>query len=222
LAAFGPFAAAVLTIRATKGSTGLCQWLQKIFRLRIPIFLYLSGALFLPLGVAVLHYGIYLMLGGQSDFSTVIPWYQYLAYLIPTALLTGGNEEPGWRSFALPALLERFHPLTATLILGFVHSVWHLPMMARYETTFVLYLYNLIPLTVIFNWFYLVSRGSVVPVMLFHAGTNVVGSFVPTPMVVFGRLGTYMALRGTVYWGMAIVLLIATKGRLGYYRQEER
>jgi hypothetical protein len=52
--------------------------------------------------------------------------------------------------------------------------------------------------------------------MLFHAGTNVIGSFIPTPMDVLNGLGTYMFLRGAVYWGMTIVILIITKGKLGY------
>ena len=52
--------------------------------------------------------------------------------------------------------------------------------------------------------------------MLLHAGTNVIGSFLPTPMDVLGGLGTYMFLRGFVYWGIAIALIIVTKGRLGW------
>ena len=62
---------------------------------------------------------------------------------------------------------------------------------------------------------YLKSRGSVIPVMLLHAGTNAIGNFVPTPLVVHGGFGTEMVLRGSVYWVMAIVIVILTKGRLG-------
>jgi membrane protease YdiL (CAAX protease family) len=76
-------------------------------------------------------------------------------------------------------------------------------------------LFNVIPLTVVLNWFYLKSRGSVIPVMLLHASTNVIDNFVPTPMVVLGGFGTAWVLRGLVYWAMAIVLVILTKGRLG-------
>lgn len=48
-----------------------------------------------------------------------------------------------------------------------------------------------------------------------HAGVNVIGNFVPTPMIVLGGLGTEVFLRGSVYWAMAIVLVILTKSRLG-------
>jgi hypothetical protein len=35
-------------------------------------------------------------------------------------------------------------------------------------------------------------------------------------MDVLGGVGTFVFLRAVVYWGIAIVLLIVTKGRLGY------
>lgn len=216
LAAFGPFLAAAITIWTSQGRAELSRWLRQVLRLRLPVILYLAGAFFLPIGVGLVHYGLYRVLGGAPDFSDGIPWYLYLLYLLPTALLSGGNEEPGWRGFALPALLERFHPVAATLILGVAHAAWHLPLMGHYDTTFGWYLFGLIPLTCIFNWLYLISRKSVIPVMLFHAGTNVIGSFIPTPMDVLGGLGTFVFLRGVVYWGITIVLLIMTRGRLGY------
>jgi membrane protease YdiL (CAAX protease family) len=218
LAAFGPFLSAIITIWTHKGSVELRQWLRQIFTFRIPLTLYLVGAFLLPIGVGVLQFGLYRILGGETDFSTAEPWYLYLFYLIPTALLTGGNEEPGWRGFALTALLERVHPVSASIILGVIHSAWHLPLMNHYGTTFGWYLFNLVPLTFIFNWLYLKSRKSIFPVMLFHAGTNVIERFIPTPMVMLGGLGTQMVLRGLVYWGITIVLLIVTKGSLGYTR----
>ena len=215
-AGFGPFLAAVITYLTFRGKDELLRWLRRIFKLRVSSLLVLAGTFFLPLGIGLLQYAFYRLLGGAPDFPAAIPWYQYLAYLLPTALLTGGNEEPGWRGFALPALLERFHPVTCAVILGIIHSLWHLPLMEQYDTTIGWYLFNLLPLTFVLNWFYLKSSYAIIPVMLFHAGTNVIGSFIPTPAVVLGGIGTPLFLRGCVYWGMAIVLLIATKGRLGY------
>jgi hypothetical protein len=106
--------------------------------------------------------------------------------------------------------------VAASLILGVAHAAWHLPLMGDYDTDFGSYLFGLIPLTFIFNWLYLKSQTSVIPVALFHAGTNVISSFLPTPMDVLGGLGTFVFLRGVVYWGITIVLLIVTRGRLGY------
>jgi membrane protease YdiL (CAAX protease family) len=216
LGAFGPFVAAAIVIRRSKGRTGLRDWFRQTFQFRIPILQYLAGAFFLPIGIGILQYVLYIVLGGETDSSNAIPWYLYLLYLIPTALLTGGNEEPGWRGFALPAMYAWFHPVIATLILGLVHAAWHIPLLSHYDTTFGWYLFNILPLTFIFNWFYLKSRESIFPIMLFHAGTNVISSFIPTPMDVLDGLGTWMFLRGAVYWVVAITILMISKGRLGY------
>lgn len=66
LAAFGPFLSAVITIWTTKGKNGFRQWLRQIFRLRIPVSLYLAGAFFLPIGIGMPHYVLYKFLGGGS------------------------------------------------------------------------------------------------------------------------------------------------------------
>jgi membrane protease YdiL (CAAX protease family) len=215
-AAFGPFLSAVIVIRAKSGWSGLRNWLSRIFASRIPISLYLAGALLLPAVIAGLHFSLYTLLGGEYDFSEAWPWFAYPIALIPTALLTGGNEEPGWRGFALPGLLKWFHPVLAAVILGVIHSAWHLPFMSHYDTSFGWYLFNVIPLTFILNWLYFKSRMNVIPVMLLHASTNVIGRFIPTPTDVLDGLGTFMFLRAIVYWAMAILLIVATKGRLGY------
>ncbi len=215
VAAFGPFFAAVITIRKHLGSVAMRQWLRQIFNPRVAVTLYLAGAFFLPLIIGGLHYSLYRSLGGEASMASAQPLFLYPLYLIPTALLTGGNEEPGWRGFALPALLQRFHPVLAGLILGVLHSAWHLPLMSNYQTSFGWYLFNVVPLTFILNWFYLRSRYSVIPVMLLHAATNVIGTFAPTPTDVLGGFGTYMVLRGSVYWAIAIALIVATRGRLG-------
>jgi membrane protease YdiL (CAAX protease family) len=215
VAAFGPFGAALITIWTHWGWSGVSGWLRGIFTARAPITLYLAGAVLLPALIGVLHYGLYRMLGGEPALATAEPLLLYPIYLILTALLTGGNEEPGWRGFALPALLQRFHPVVAALILGVIHSAWHLPLMSSYDTSFGWYVFNLVPLTVILNWVYLKSRYNVIPVMLLHAATNVIGTFAPTPTDVLGGWGTYMVLRGGIYWAIAIVLIVATRGKLG-------
>jgi membrane protease YdiL (CAAX protease family) len=214
-AGYGPFLAAMIVIWISKGRNELRHWLGRAFRLRIPVILYLAGAFFLPFVIGGLQYGLYRVLGGEPDFSTANSWDLYPANLVLVFLLYGGNEEPGWRGFALPALLERFHPLLATIVLGVIHAAWHLPILSHYGTTFGWYLFNVLPLTVVFNWFYLKSRRSVIPVMLLHAGVNAIGNFVPTPDVVLSGLRSFTDLRGLVYWAMAIVLVILTKGRLG-------
>ncbi len=66
LSAFGPFIAAVIAIWTSQGRTALRQWLRRIFRVRIPVLLYLGSAFLLPFVIGVLHYGLYRFLGGRT------------------------------------------------------------------------------------------------------------------------------------------------------------
>jgi hypothetical protein len=43
----------------------------------------------------------------------------------------------------------------------------------------------------------------------------VLAAFILGDVYLLGGLGTYLYLRGILYWGIAIVLIIVTKGRLG-------
>lgn len=51
-----------------------------------------------------------------------------IIFIIPFTIIGGGLEEIGWRGYLLPKLLENFSPTIATLIVGCVWSIWHIPM----------------------------------------------------------------------------------------------
>lgn len=98
-------------------------------------------------------------------------------------LLLGGSlgEEIGWRGFLLPELLRRMNPLTASLILGIVWGLWHLPIdlhagfgVAGPGAILMRVIYVL-PLSVLFTWFYLRSNGSLLVALLLHTSLNVMG-----------------------------------------------
>jgi membrane protease YdiL (CAAX protease family) len=223
---FGPFLAAVLIIRISKGKATLRSWLRKIFNLRISVRLYLLGGLFLPFLLAGMHHLIYMILGGQSGLELSMDWLLYPVYLIPTALLSGGNEEPGWRGYITPVLLKRFGILPAHVIIGILWGLWHLPLYytngwGSEQQSFVGLLIYCIPLSMILTWLYYKSRWSVIPVMLMHAGSNVVSRYFPMNTRVFESVeDEYTLIKILVYGSIAILLLILTKGKLGYIKDE--
>jgi membrane protease YdiL (CAAX protease family) len=220
LGAFGPFLAGVIVTRAEEGKQGLVRWLKQIFRLRIGLGWWLGAAFVFPFAVGLIQHGLYLGLGGEADFSDLeYPWLAYPIALLLTTLFTGGNEEPGWRGFALPRLLKWYSPLVASLILGLIWVAWHLPLFFTDEwggnSSFVWFLFNVPGLSIIMTWLFLAPRRSVIPAMLFHGGTNVIGSYFQMETDVVAGAPDFFVLRGAVYWAIAIVLLLATKGRLG-------
>jgi len=218
---FGPFLSAVLVVWIAERRADLHRWFRRTFRLRINVVWYLLGALLLPIGVVLLQFGLYLLWGGQADFSEALPWWLYPLNLPIVMLFAGGNEEPGWRGFALPRLLTRRSPLTASLILGIVWATWHVPLFFNAEwggagTPFVWFFANVVGLSFIMTWLYHRSSRSVFPVMLFHQATNTIWSYFPMPDDVLSGMDDFIVFKTIVYWAIAIVLITATKGRLGY------
>ena len=219
--AFGPFLSAVFVTWIAHGRPGLHTWFRTTFRLRINIWWYLLGALFLPIGVVCILFGLYTLLGGQPDFSTALSWWIYPLNLLVLMFFAGGNEEPGWRAFALPRLVARSNPLTASLILGNIWVAWHIPLFLNqgwggYETPFVWFLVNTVGLSFIMTWLYYRSSRSVFPVMMFHQATNVIWHHFPMPDDVLSGIDDFIVLKTIAYWTIAVILIIATRGRLGY------
>lgn len=222
LGGFGPFLAAVAVIFKTEGRKSVKHWFRQVFRFRISWAWYLVGALVFPFAMAFLHHGLYIAMGGRSGFSLDQQWGLYFAYLFPTALLGGGNEEPGWRGFATPRLLTLYHPVSANVLVGLLWMAWHLPLylISGWSGTdqpilwFALYA---IGLSIVMTWLYFKSSQSIFPVMLLHAGTNAVFGFFPRESEVFGSMDLdFNIIKTITYWLVALVIIITTKGQLGY------
>jgi membrane protease YdiL (CAAX protease family) len=115
-------------------------------------------------------------------------------------LLLGGSlgEEFAWRGFLLPALLRERSPLGASLVLAVVSGLWHLPidLYAGFGVTsagaVLVRILFLIPVSILFTWFYLRSKGSVLVAMLLHTSVNVMSdlglSDYDAAAIVFGLL----------------------------------
>jgi hypothetical protein len=83
-----------------------------------------------------------------------------------------------------------------------------------------------IPLSIIMTWVYLKSSRSAIPLMLMHTGGNIYGSILSASLVMETVLvdspGLDFTILKTIYYtAVAVVLLIATKGRLGYSGEVE-
>ena len=129
------------------------------------------------------------------------PW-PLLVFLL--TLLVGGplTEELGWRGFALDRLQARWYAFPASLILGSIWAVWHLPLffpgMPQYAmgvgtADFWLFLVSLVSLAVIITWVYNHTQRSVLAAMLLHflfnttfALLSVSGQVIPVRALFFG------------------------------------
>jgi len=121
-------------------------------------------------------------------------------------VLLGGplGEEIGWRGFLLPELLKRNGPLVASLTLGVVWGLWHLPIdlyagfLVKGPGAVVVRIIWTLPVAILFTWFYLRSKGSLLVALLLHASINVPSDFgfskYESSLIVFFILMTIAAL----------------------------
>lgn len=179
---FGPLIAAVAIIWVSGESPRL--WLRPLLRWRLPLRWYVV-ALILPVIVVLGSTAIYVIMGIPIELAVLMdraPMYPLGLLLV--MVIGGGQEEFGWRGFALPRLQTNFSALTASCVIGLVWAIWHLPLYfmgaARSMSgSFPLYVILAIAVSIILTSVFNSSAGSVLPAMLVHAGINASGALQP-------------------------------------------
>ena len=195
---FGPFAAAIVLLALSGQRRELRGLLKRLLPHRASPLLY-ALVLFLPF-VTLLPGLLYASL--FADFSGL---GLVLAGLLPALLIglliSGPGEELGWRGYALPRLQAAYGPLAASLLIGVVWGVWHLPIWlwssssggASFVAEFALFVVGLSAFSVVFTWVYNHTGASMWMVVLLHAavtasynslsvllGPSSVGTWVPS------------------------------------------
>ena len=99
--------------------------------------------------------------------------------LFTVFMLTGGNEEHGWRGVLQPIMQRSMSPLLVSLIIGVVWELWHLPLVLNdiYGDGPVLQILIsrmlvVVPLAFLFTALWNYSRGSIFLCILLHACMN--------------------------------------------------
>jgi membrane protease YdiL (CAAX protease family) len=171
LAVYSPGIAGILLVWRHCGRAGLGRYFRRLTLWRMPA----PWWLFVLLGIPAVKY-VGGALNGTATTFPFSPWYGVLPALA-AALLIGPVEEFGWRGVALPLLQRRFTPLGASLLLGAVWGVWHLPAFLLSGTpqsawAFGPYALGVLGLAVIVTPLFNASRGSILIPMLFHFQLN--------------------------------------------------
>lgn len=182
LMGFGPTFAALIVTGATSGKAGIGALLRRLLIWRVGIRWYAvvilgTGAVFFTAAL------IYSALGGALRATQPVSAVELGLMLLVSFVIHGllNGEELGWRGVALPRLLARYEALTASLILGAVWTVFHLPLFFipggsvggnQANTPLLAFLVQTLSAAVLVTWLYNNTRGSVLFAYLFHAAVN--------------------------------------------------
>ncbi len=161
LPALGPALAAKFTTE-WQGQTSVP--IRNLFRWRVSPKWYVV-AVCLPLLVVGVANGLSSLISPSVDLA---PEHgAKLAIFLLISLAVNPWEEVGWRGFALQQLQMRYSPLTATLLVGILWGVWHLPIFFIHEGPMQMAMIPFWP------WFLGILGWSMVMTWLFnHAGSS--------------------------------------------------
>lgn len=130
------------------------------------------------------------------------------------------GEEPGWRGFALPRLQRALPPIAAAILLGTARAAWLLPEL-RFRTAvgvgepIATFLLTGIALSVVLTWLYNRTDGSIVLCVLFSAAVHAAGTLFERSVPLLWTNGVPAVTRAVVWGIVALLLVVATRGRLG-------
>jgi membrane protease YdiL (CAAX protease family) len=192
--AFVPSTVAV-ALSALAGRAVLAELLGRLRRWRVGLRWY-AFALGFPALASLLASGVAVVLGWPPpDFASppavdalslpagMDPWLVLPVVFFQSLLLGSAmGEEFGWRGYLLPRLQARVDALRGGLLVGVVWGVWHLPLWLAPESDVALgpSMAGLLADAVLFAWLFNVTRGSLAPVLVFHAAIAVTGLYLAT------------------------------------------
>jgi membrane protease YdiL (CAAX protease family) len=219
LGTFGPFFSAVAFVARTSGFRGLGEFLGQAFRWRVGIQWYVV-ALVAPAALRSVVLLIHVLKGGTvPDLTDPARWLALPSTFL-LVLLIGGptGEEFGWRGFLLQRVQPVFGLVGASIGIGLVSALWHLPLFwipgtAQSHLPFALFMVRTVGLSIISTWIYNGTRRSLLFVLLFHASLNTW----PNSLYIFENEGTLGAYTSTTIlysgWAVALVILGLVRGR---------
>lgn len=207
---FVPGITAVVMLAKSDGRQAVSRLLKRAWDWKFNK-IWLIPTLLLPAFMIAITLSVKLPIEGQvfelGETAAPIPLFAILLFF------TGGPlEEFGWRGFALPRLLDKYSLLTAGLILGIIHGLWHVPLHFMDGTVqSAMPIWEFIAVTavgsVVYTWIFVNTNGSLVPMLLHHWAGNLAAALLVYWDTTLGRWVFFAVQLVTV----VLILLIKNK-----------
>jgi len=180
----GPLAGALFALHKEKGKGSAKNYLSSFLDFHlgwkayfIPILIF-GGSSFIAWVLPELF--------GEERLQMILPsvWL-FVPYLLIMILLGGGQEEFGWRGYALPLLEARSGIWLANIILGIIHAFWHLPLWFIKGTSqsymnFGGFILLIVGYSFILSWIRIISGNRPFSGLYAHGLANAFIPFMPT------------------------------------------
>jgi membrane protease YdiL (CAAX protease family) len=207
----GPLVAALIIMPFIGGWSEVKGFLGRIVQWRVGLRWY-ALVLGLPPILLLTAGALNVALGAPMPQAAQIPaWSNFLPGFVLILLLIGVGEEPAWRGVALPRLQVGRSALAASLILGLLHALWHLPLFGLEYDRFngLPWLLSLLAYTIVTTALYRHTNGNLLLPALFHTSINTWAKFLFNPLFTGASLLHLWWLWAALWWLMAIIVVLA-------------
>ena len=171
----------LVAVLVVGGRPALRDLVARLVRWRVAVRSYLL-ALAVPVAIGAAAVGLTAAVGGPVRIGTTLSLGAAAGYLVYGTGLFLLAEEAAWRGLLLPRLQVRMRPLSASLLLGLVWGLWHLPLLhvpgeSDEGLPLVGFLVLITGTSVLMSALVNAARGSVLLAAVFHAALDASYSF---------------------------------------------
>jgi uncharacterized protein len=217
LGAFGPAVGALFCVFRESGRKGLKKYVSTFLSLRFGWKVWAAIFTVIPLANLIAWYLPELF--GQERLTMLLPGiYIFPVYWLIMVFLGGGQEEIGWRGYALPILEARYGAWQGNLMLGSIWAFWHVPLylvpghMQQY-LPFVPFLIGCIGMSFFYSWIMKASGGRPLSAMIAHGTINAFIPVFPTIIMVSGVFQARFWLHEVIFLVAGVIFLVSLSGK---------
>jgi membrane protease YdiL (CAAX protease family) len=205
VATFTPMVAAAILVYREEGFGEVKNLLKRAFDYkRITNKAWYIPILFLTPFIYVLTYAIMRLVGLPVPTVWNPPLLTPLLFI--AFFFAAAGEELGYTGYVTDPMQARYTALTASIIIGLIHGVWHFPSEIAIGQSLGLIILGGVMLAVSFRiltvWLYNNTGKSVMSAILFHAVTNTGRSIFP------GSRSTFELWDGAIGYGLIAITAV--------------
>jgi len=209
LASAGPACGAVAATLWEGGPRGLAAWARRTFSVRLTWRWWLAG-IGMPIAYLVIAWVTVLIVTGSwpdpSAFGLTdkLPGLAWPAVALVWVLTFGLGEEAGWRGWLLPALSQHIPVFWSALIVAGVWIAWHAPAFFFNPTYMAMgagiigWMLALICGSYLLAWMTIGARWSIIPVLLWHAGFDLLTAADQSAGIIASMISTIVMIQGAL------------------------
>lgn len=209
---FAPSLVAVALTARQEGRAAVHALLHRLFQWDVGLRWYVFAVLYMAaikLSAALVNR---VATGSWPRFGDTALYVMLAATFFSTVVGGQAGEEIGWRGYALPRLTSRLGLAGASVLLGVIWAVWHLPLFYIPGTdlsrqSFPVFLLAVTPLSTAIAWLYWRTNGSLLLTMLIHAAINNTTGIVPSGET--GGTNPWVLRTSLIGWATVALLWIA-------------